>query len=111
MFLRGRWYLEDESMKNAKNEAIHISQAIQELLKAQHLKPKFDEANVVVSWERMVGKSIAKRTRRIFIRDKVLFVELQSPSLKHDLGFHKSKMIELLKKEFGEGIVSEIIFM
>jgi predicted nucleic acid-binding Zn ribbon protein len=99
-------------MKSPKHDsAIHISQAIQELLKSQHLKPKFDEASVVVSWERIVGKAIARRTRRIYIRDKVLFVELLSPSLKHDLGFHKAQMLELFRKEFGEQVVSEIIFM
>ncbi len=99
-------------MKSPKHDtAIHISQAIQELLKTQHLKPRFDEANVVVSWERIVGKAIAKRTRRIYIRDKVLFVELLSPSLKHDLGFHKAQMLELFKKEFGAEVVSEIVFM
>ncbi len=97
--------------KSSKSEAVHISQAIQDLLKTQHLKPKFDEASVVVSWERIVGKSIAKRTKRIYIRNKVLFVELQSPSLKQDLGYHKTHMLELFRKEFGEGVVSEIVFM
>lgn len=94
-----------------KSDAIHISQAIQELLKTQHLKPKFDEANVVVSWERIVGKSIARRTRRLFIRDRVLFVELLSPSLKQDLGYHKTQMLELFRKEFGEDLVADIVFM
>ncbi len=99
-------------MKSPKSDsAVHISQAIQELLKAQHLKPKFDEASVIVSWERIVGKSIAKRTKRIYIRNKVLFVELQSPSLKQDMGYHKTHMLELFRKEFGEGIISEIVFM
>ncbi|MBL7864268.1 MAG: DUF721 domain-containing protein [Cyclobacteriaceae bacterium] len=99
-------------MKHSKNDsAIHISQAIQELLKTQHLKPKFDEANVVASWERMVGKAIARRTKRVSIRNKVLFVELVSPSLKNDLSYHKVQMLELFRKEFGEGVISEIILM
>lgn len=99
-------------MKSPKhNNAVHISQAIQELLKSQHLKPKFDEASVVVSWERVVGKAIARRTKRIFVRDKVLFVELLSPALKHDLGYHKAQMLDLFKKEFGDEVISEIVFM
>ena len=97
--------------RNQKSDAIHIRDAIQQLLKAEHLKPRFDQANVVVSWERIVGKSIAKRTRKIYIRDKVLFVELVSPSLKQDLGYHKVQMLEVLRKEFGDGVVSEIVFM
>jgi predicted nucleic acid-binding Zn ribbon protein len=98
-------------MKSRNDNAVHISQAIQELLKSQHLKPKFDEASVVASWERIVGKAIAKRTKRIYVRNKVLFVELQSPSMKHDLGYHKTQMLELFKKEFGGDVVSEIVLM
>jgi predicted nucleic acid-binding Zn ribbon protein len=99
-------------MRSSKRDtAMHISQAIQELLKAQHLKPKFDEASVVVSWERIVGKSVARRTRRIYIRDKVLFVELLSPSLKQDLGYHKAQMLDLFRKEFGDEVVSEMVLM
>ncbi|CAN5399072.1 hypothetical protein BH10BAC4_BH10BAC4_10840 [soil metagenome] len=96
---------------NKSDSAIHISQAIQDLLKANNLKPKFDEANVVASWDRIVGKAIAKRTKRVYVRNKVLFVELQSPSMKHELGYHKTQMLELFKKEFGEDVVLEIIFM
>ena len=98
-------------MPRDHHSTIHISQAIQELLKSHHLKPKFDEASVVASWERIVGKAIAKRTKRIYVRNKVLFVELHSPTMKHDLGYHKNQMLELFKKEFGEGVVAEIVFM
>jgi len=99
-------------MKLPKNEnAIHISQAIQQLLKSNNLKPKFDEANIIASWDRIVGKAIAKRTKKVYIKNKVLFVELLSPSMKHDLGYHKTQMIELFKKEFGDDVISEIVFM
>ena len=98
-------------MAKNQHDAIHIGKAIQEMLKTQHLKPKFDEANVVASWESLMGKAIARRTRRINIRNKVLFVELVSPSMKQDLTYHKAHMLEVFKKEFGEGVVTEIIFM
>jgi predicted nucleic acid-binding Zn ribbon protein len=97
--------------KSPNHNAIHISEAIQELLKSHQLKPKFDEANLVASWERVVGKAISKRTKKVYVRNKVLFVELQSPSMKHDLSYHKAQMLDLFKKEFGEDVVSEIIFM
>jgi predicted nucleic acid-binding Zn ribbon protein len=89
----------------------HISQAIQEMLKAQHLKPKFEEATVVASWERIVGPAIAKRTKKVYVHDKVLFVELQSPSLKHDMSYHKVAMLQLFEKEFGQDVVADIVFM
>ena len=89
----------------------HIGQAIQGLLKSYHIKSKFDEVSLVTSWERIVGKPVAKRTRKVFVRNKVLFVELDSPAMKHDLNLHKSQIIELLQKEFGPDVVKEVVIM
>ncbi len=97
--------------KRQKEEFKHVGDAIQELLKSYHIKSKFDEANLVSSWERLVGKPIAKRTRKVFIRNKVLFVELDSPSMKHDLNFHKDQIIAVFRKEFGADVVKELVIM
>ena len=94
-----------------KEETQHIGQAIQQLLKEYHIKSKFDEANLIGSWERLVGKPVAKRTRKVFVRNKVVFVELDSPSMKHDLNLHKSHILEVFKKEFGNDTVGDIVIM
>jgi predicted nucleic acid-binding Zn ribbon protein len=95
----------------AKSNTHHIGEAIQELLRSYRLKSKFDETTLVSSWERLVGKPIAKRTKKVSVRNKVLFVELDSPAMKNDLNFHKSQIIALLEKEFGKDIIKEIIIM
>jgi predicted nucleic acid-binding Zn ribbon protein len=94
-----------------KDEFQHIGNAIQELLKSYRIKNKFDEANIVTSWEKLVGKPVAKRTKKIFIRNRVLFVELDSPSMKHNLNLHKGQILEMFQKEFGKDILGEIIIM
>jgi predicted nucleic acid-binding Zn ribbon protein len=91
--------------------ALHIGEAIQSMLKEYHIKSKFDEANVVASWERLVGKPIAKRTKKVFVRNKVVFVELDSPSMKHDLNLHKAQILEIFKKEFGAEAVGDLVIM
>ena len=88
-----------------------MGQAIRELLNSYRLSTKFDEANIIGSWERLAGKPIARRTKKIQIRNKVLFVELDSPSLKHDFSMHKAQVLELFQKEFGAGVVTDIIVM
>jgi predicted nucleic acid-binding Zn ribbon protein len=88
-----------------------LGQAIRQLLNSFQLTTKFDEATLISSWEKLVGKPIAKRTKKLYVRNKVLFVEFDSSSMKHDFVLHKSKVLELLKKEFGDQIVTEIIIM
>ena len=99
------------SKKKNSSEIQHIGGAIQQMLKEYHIKAKFDEANVVASWERLVGKPIGKHTKKVFVRNKVVFVELDSPSLKHDLTLHKSHLLSILKQEFGDSAVGDIIIM
>jgi predicted nucleic acid-binding Zn ribbon protein len=93
----------------SKGEIQSVGQAIRQMLNSFHLSSKYDEANLINSWERIVGKPIAKRTKRVYINNKVLIVEFDSSSMKHDFALHKSQVLELFKKEFGEGIVTEII--
>ena len=88
-----------------------MGQAIRELLNSYRLTTKFDEASLIGSWERLAGKPIAKRTKKLYIRNKVLFVELDSASMKHDFSMHKAQVLDLFKKEFGAGVITDIIVM
>jgi predicted nucleic acid-binding Zn ribbon protein len=98
------------SSKN-RNDIQSVGQAIRDLFSTYRLTAKFDEANLIESWERLVGKPIAKRTKKLYIRNKVLFVEFDSPTMRHDFSLHRSHILEVFKKEFGEGVITEIIAM
>jgi predicted nucleic acid-binding Zn ribbon protein len=96
---------------NEEGNTQHIGQAIQQLLSRYHIKAKFDEANLLNSWERLAGKPVAKRTKKLYIRGKVLFVELDSPGMKNDLNLHKAQIVDILQKEFGKDVVKEMVVM
>ena len=96
---------------NKKHEIQSVGQAIRDMLNTYRLTNKYDEANIIESWERLVGKPIANRTRKIYIKNKVLFIEFDSPTMRHDFSLHKAEVIDLFRKEFGEGVITEIIVM
>ena len=98
-------------MSNKKNEFQSVGQAIRDLLNSYRLTSKYDEANIIESWERLVGKPIASRTKKIFIKNKVLFVEFDSPTMRHDFSLHKTEVLDVFRKEFGDGVITEIIAM
>ncbi len=93
------------------NNMMHIGQAIQKLLTSYKIKSRFDEANLIASWERLVGKPVAKRTKKLFMRNRVLFIELDSPSMKNDLSIHKTRIIEVFQKEFGADVIQDLVIM
>ena len=98
-------------ISKGKNDFQSVGQAIRELFNTYKLSSKFDEANLIDSWERLVGKPIAKRTKKLYIRNRVLFVEFDSPTMRHDFSLHRTHILDVFKKEFGEGVITEIIAM
>ena len=99
------------SEKKGKNEFQTVGDAIRGLLNSYKIETKFNEANLLGSWERLVGGPIAKRTKKVFIKDKILFVEFKSPSMKNDFLLHKSKVLEVFQREFGSHVVKDIIIL
>ncbi len=94
-----------------KDEFQSVGQAIRDLLNSYNLSSRFDEANLLSSWERLVGSPIARRTKKLYIKNNVLFVEFDSPSMRHDFEFHRAHVLEMFRKEFGAGVISNIIAM
>lgn len=88
-----------------------MGKAIRDLLNSYNLSTKYDEATLISSWERMAGKPIAKRTRKIYIRNKILFIEFDSPTMRHDFSLYKQQILDMFRKEFGEGVITEIVAM
>ncbi len=86
-----------------------VGDAIRDMLNTYHLDTRFDETNIVASWERVVGKPIARRTRKVYLRDKVLYAEFDSAAMKHDFLLHRKEILDLFQREFGATAVSEIV--
>jgi len=94
-----------------KSEVTTISDAIDSLLHTYKLNGRFDEAALINAWEEVMGKIIANRTKKLFIKKDVLFVEINSAPLKHELNMSKDKIIKNFQDHLGKSIVSEIIFL
>ena len=92
-----------------KSEPSTIGEAISEFLKHSRIENKFDQTNLINQWEKVMGAPIAKRTTKIYIRNKKLFVHLSSAPLKHELNMSRDRILLLLTKELGKPIVNEVV--
>ena len=88
-----------------------IGDSIKRFFELNHTKQKFDETQLIVSWQKVLGKTIARNTKKIFIKNRVLFVELQSAPLKHRLNASKDKIKQLFRDELKADIIDEIVIM
>ena len=80
------------------------------MLDSYKLRGKFDENKLINSWETMMGKPISRRTEKLFIKEKILFVKLNSAPLRHELTISKTKVLEIIHENFDKTLVTDVKF-
>ena len=90
---------EDKSFKNR----------IKGLFEAYNLGDKYDEINVINSWESIVGKQIAQKTTRLFIQKGIMHLFLSSAPLKSELRYYKAVVIEKVNSFAKQEIIKDLI--
>jgi predicted nucleic acid-binding Zn ribbon protein len=86
-----------------------IKEAIEKLLRTYKLKEGLDEVRLRNSWEKIVGPLIANHTIEIRMKEKVLFITLDSAALRQELQYGKEKLIKLLNDTAGEQVIRDIV--
>lgn len=75
-----------------------------------HKGPEYmDEIKLINSWPKVVGPFIASHTIDLFIKNKVLFVRVDSDALRNELNYSKSLLIRNLNDLVGKEILAEIV--
>jgi hypothetical protein len=87
----------------------NISEVVSELLKKFNIDHKIKEIRLINSWEEVLGKNVARVTTKIFIKNRVLFVYLQSPVVRNELMMLKSGILKALNDKAGELLIDDIV--
>ncbi|MGQ0829773.1 MAG: DUF721 domain-containing protein [Bacteroidota bacterium] len=93
----------------SKHNEHSLKEVIDQLLKAYKLDDKMAERRLLASWDNVMGIMIAKHTKDLFIRNKQLFVTLDSSALRNELSMAKAKIIKMLNDEVGQEVITEVI--
>lgn len=96
-------------MKSSNEQT--LKEAIFQLLKTYKLQDGINETKIINSWESIVGKMITNHTENLYIQNKKLYLKLDSPALKNELSFAKTKLINSLNDIVKQKVIDEIIFL
>jgi predicted nucleic acid-binding Zn ribbon protein len=96
-------------MRKANDKS--IKEAIEQMLNVYKIKRRFDETHVVANWADIVGKPMANRTKELFIRDRKLFLRIESSVVKNELVNMRSQIIAKINDEAHTVLVEEIVFL
>ncbi len=94
-------------MRHSKTQP--LKDILHQYIEAMKFTSKLRETSLIMNWEKVVGRSVAKATTKIFIHDGKLFVYVNSSIVRHELLMIKDSLIHRLNQDAGTNIISEIV--
>ena len=92
-----------------KKNTQKIDDVVREYLKALKIDDKLKEVKLIKSWDDVVGKTIARSTNDIYIKDRKLYVKLNSSVIRNELFMLRDGLKKALNDRAGEELIDEII--
>ncbi|HJX71758.1 MAG TPA: DUF721 domain-containing protein [Bacteroidales bacterium] len=92
-----------------KSNTQKLGEIIGEYLKQMMIDRKLKEYSIIRSWEELMGRLVAERTSNIYVKNKVLFIELKSSVLRNELMMMRHAIIDKINEKAGEKIIEKIV--
>jgi predicted nucleic acid-binding Zn ribbon protein len=92
-----------------RSKTISLAEAIKDYIDEMKLGGKLSEVGIINSWEEIVGKAISSRTTRIYIKDHILYVHLNSSVVRNELLMLREVLREKLNAKAGSEVVKDIV--
>lgn len=92
-----------------RQEAQQIGEIINQFLKLNQLENQVFGEKIAEIWQETLGDDITLATKKIFLQDGNLFVELKSPSLKNELMMKRSFIKAALNQKLEGEVVKQVV--
>jgi predicted nucleic acid-binding Zn ribbon protein len=92
-----------------RSKTISLAEAIKDYIREMNLDEKLTEINLINSWEEIVGKAISSRTTRVYIKDRILYVHLNSSVVRNELLMLREALKEKLNEKAGREVIKDIV--
>lgn len=87
-----------------------LGDVVDKLMKAYRLDGKLKEIDVLSKWEDMMGRAVFLRTKNIYIKNKILYLELDSSVMRDELQHGKTIIIQRVNETAGSEIITDVWF-
>jgi len=88
-----------------------IKEAVEKMLEVYKLRRKYNETALIAAWPELMGQAIANRTKQLYIRDRKLFVKVESSVIKNELVLMRSQIIGRMNERAGQVVVEELVLL
>ena len=95
--------------KRSSNE-MPLKEVIDKLLRAYQLDGKMKEMDVIQSWSELMGVAVANRTKQISIKNKIMYLTMDSSVMREELLHGKQIIIHRINDKAGFEMINDIWF-
>lgn len=88
---------------------IDIKNLINVFLKKNRLENGLLDLEVKKVWFEVMDNGVANYTRDVNLKNKTLYVKLNSPALREELSYGKEKLINIINQKFKKEIINKIV--
>lgn len=93
-----------------RSKTISLAEAVNDYIKEMNLGGKLSEVTIINSWEEIVGRAISSRTSKIYIKDQILYVHLNSSVVRNELLMLREAIREKLNSKAEREVIKNIVF-
>lgn len=94
--------------KDRNQDGIPMKEALEGYFKAIGIDGKMNETRILSEWGKLMGEAVDKRTTHKSIREKVLYLEINSSVMRDELMQSKTAIIEKLNAYAGYELITDI---
>ncbi len=86
-----------------------LGDILHEFVKEQGLEEGLLKIRLYALWDETLGVTVARNTRNKYIKDRKLFVQLDSSVVRNQLFMMRDDIVKELNKRLGRNLIDELI--
>lgn len=94
---------------NRTNTEWLIEEAFLQMLEENQLKEKYVEHKIYALWEEIIGDPLMRHIIRIKLKDKKLYVYINSPIVKNELRMLRTEILEKIQLKIEKKYIKDVI--
>jgi predicted nucleic acid-binding Zn ribbon protein len=78
-------------------------------MKKSPLREKLREVDALEAWQKIMGPNIMYRTEKLYMKEGVLHIKVDSSIIKHDIFMMRNHILRNINEHLKEDVVKEIV--
>jgi hypothetical protein len=92
-----------------KNNTQPLSEVLRQYVETLKLNPRYREVQIKKIWKEIMPKAIVGSTSSIFLKDGVLFIQLNSSVARNELLMMREAIRQVMNKKLNSEAIKEIV--